>query len=308
MRNLTIKHEYLRKTLNEIMPLSEDELTDELCDRFLKELKYSNLIAAGNVEGNTFNLMTANSILGKFGLLFTDIDEFRKVFPDHEVEAHENLFITYKEMLDKSNLNGFIINFKSEGYPLIKDIADMVDYMPTSLFKTDGAYTSEELNRLKDSINNSSLEAFINNPENKYDYEGLFNQIADSTLLTLMVSQDRLEDDGGMIAMDKDLFSIARLYIDKIGGNYATAYTSEEKISNVSTFPYRYSQIINFAYLINFALSDDLDGVIINPNSENIMLSRDVLLDFCDLIDDKCNNEKLNSGVYCMFMIEGEAY
>lgn len=307
MRKSTIKHEYLRDTMNEIMKLGED-ITEELCERFAKELKYSCLIAAGDVCDGTINLITAKSVLGEFGLLFTDMDEFQKVFPDFNVESHENVFSAYKELIAKSNLTGFIVNFEGEGYILSREFVEMIEDIPQSLFTTTNSYTSGEIKRLKNSINNSTLENFIANPENVYDYEGLFDNISNSTFFTLLVSRDDLNvnAEDGVISSPEVNPSVG-IYIVNNGGRYATAYTSEQKINNVKTDLNKFSQIVNFAYLSNFALSDDLDGVIINPNSENIVLSRDVLMDFYNVIDGACNNEKLNAGIFHMFLMEGES-
>lgn len=307
MRKSTIKHEYLRKTMNEIMSLGDD-ITEEICERFANELKYSCLIAAGDIRDGTINLVTANSELGSFGLLFTDMDEFQKVFPDFDVGSNENLFGAYKELLSKSDLTGFILNFESEGYILLKEFVEMIDDIPESLFTTSNSYTSGEIKRLKNSINNSTLESFIRNPDNLYDYEGLFRNISNSTLFTLLVSRENLNEkaEDGVISTPNPNPKVG-IYIENNGGRFATAYTSEQKISNVKTDLNKFSQIINFAYLSNFALSDDLDGVIINPNSDNIVLSRDVLMDYSNVIDGVCNNEKLNSGIFHMFLMEGEA-
>ena len=61
---------------------------------------------------------------------------------------------------------------------------------------------------------------------------------------------------------------------------------------------------VNFVLLNQLILTDDLDGIIINPGSENIVLTRDVLLEFSSLIEMTCNNSKLNSGIMNMFTME----
>jgi hypothetical protein len=94
------------------------------------------------------------------------------------------------------------------------------------------------------------------------------------------------------------------LYINDVGGKYATVYTSEEKISNVTTPFNRYSQIVNFSQMTNFILNEDMDGIIINPNSENIMLTRDVLLEYSDHLEETCNDCRLNSAIFHMFLME----
>ena len=138
-------------------------------------------------------------------------------------------------------------------------------------------------------------------------YEQLFEEISHSTLLTLMVSRknlDFLADDGVISMKDEPL---GFLYLDRMGGRYATVYTSEEKIKSVPTPLNKYSQIVNFSQLANYALHDDLDGIIINPNSDNVTITREVLLEYWSLLEDWCNDERLNTAIMHMFLIEEEA-
>jgi hypothetical protein len=56
--------------------------------------------------------------------------------------------------------------------------------------------------------------------------------------------------------------------------------------------------------MTNCVLFDDMDGIIINPKSDNIVLTRDTLLEFSPVIGMKCNNHKLNSAVNHVFLME----
>ena len=95
------------------------------------------------------------------------------------------------------------------------------------------------------------------------------------------------------------------LYTENFGGDYATVYTSEDKISNIRTPLNKYSQIVNFAQMAGFILNDDMDGIIINPHEENILLTRDVLLRYYHLLERTCNDSRLNSAIFHMFLMEG---
>ena len=305
MRKSSIKHENLKRTMDEIETLG-DEAPNELFDKLLEEIKHSCLIIAGDVISDTINIVTAKTDHGDFGLLFTDMDEFMKIFPDFNCEAHENSFTAYMDMIRESDLEGFILNPAGEGLILHKDVLNNMGDMPEYRFSSKDSYSSQELKDLKDSISNDSLEEFINNPGNIGRYEELFDEISSSTLLTLMLSRDDLngEAENGVISMSKT-GPRGFLYIDKVGGSYATVYTSEDKISSVNTPFNKYSQIVNFSQMTNFILNDDMDGIIINPNSENILLSRDVLLEYSNLLERTCNNKKLNSAIFHMFPMEG---
>ena len=54
-------------------------------------------------------------------------------------------------------------------------------------------------------------------------------------------------------------------------------------------------------------LNDDMDGIIINPNSEHILLTRDVLMEYYPLLEKTCNDTRLNTAIFHMFLMEGEA-
>ena len=137
--------------------------------------------------------------------------------------------------------------------------------------------------------------------------ELIFDKISKSTMLTLLLSEYDLKE----LAED-DVISLAEtgplgyLYIDEIGGQYTTVYTSEEKISKIKTDLNKYSQLVNFSHMANFILSDDMDGIIINPNAENVLITRDILLEYCDKLEETCNDSRLNSAIFHMFPREGE--
>ena len=305
MRKPTIKHEYLRKAMEEIDAMQE-EIPDETVERFIRELTHSCLLVAGEINGDNMNIMTAKTDKGDFGMLFTDMDELRKVFPGFDLEAREFPFAHYIDQLSKSDMLGYIINVESEFMVLTKDLLDLIDELPQNTYSPDNAYSSSELKRVKDSINNDSLEEFIRNPNNIGKYEELFCEISSSTLLTLMLSRDDLTSmaTDGVISM-LETGPLGFLYIDDVGGNYATVYTSEEKMESVSTPLRKYSQIVNFSQMTNFILNDDMDGIIINPNSENVMLTSDVLLEYSNILEKTCNDSRLNSAIFHMFLMEG---
>lgn len=307
MRKSTIKHEHLKKAINELKTVEDMEnAPDELFVRLFSELRHSCLLVAGNIVGDEMKMVTAKLPNMKFGMLFTDMDEYRKVFPDFSVEVIEQPFSVYYENLIKSDLDGYIINIEGECFILPKDGFEFDEDLPEFMYSEEDSYTSKELKMLKDSIDNESLERFIENPKNIGRYEELFDMISKSTMLTLMVSNDDLTDyaKDGVISM-LETGPLGYLYVDGIGGEYATAYTSEDKMASVQTDKRKYSQIVNFSQMANFILNDDMDGIIINPKSDNILLTRDTLLEFSPVLEKTCNDSRLNSAIFHMFLMEG---
>ena len=306
MRREYIKHEHLRAILNEMQPDDYKKFEENLED-FLSEITHSSLIMAGNFESGDISVFHIDGDEDEYAMLFTDMDEFRKVFPAGEVEATDHLFATYKMMLPKLNLDGFILNLKSEAFIFPNEMFDLIEDMPLHKLSSDNPYGSRELKMLKDSINNESMEAFIRDPKNIGKYEELFEEMSKSTMLTLMLSDNDLSD----IAHDGIIETIENgpvgfLYLEELGGTYATMYTSEAKMADVDTPLNKYSQVVNPALITSFILNDDMDGLIINPHSDNILLTRDVLIEYSSLIQRTCNDPKLNKGIFHMFVIEEE--
>lgn len=302
MRKPTIKHIYLRKVIEEVE--NQDNPSLESINRLVNELKHSSLIMAGDFLLKGMNFPSISVENEDYGLLFTDMDEFYKVFSKNEFEAHENVFEFFKRLLDLTNLKGYIINIKSEAFMISEEMIELFGEMPECYFTTDEAYSTEELKQLKDEIDNEELEKFVENPNNIGKYEQLFEIMSSSTLLTLMLSKKDLKSENGVIDLKKT-GSVGFLYINENYGNYATIYTSLAKMDYVNTKYNKYSQLVNFSQMTNSVLYEDMDGIIINPDTDNVILTREVLLEFSPIIDEICNDSKLNSGIFHIFSMEG---
>ena len=288
----------------EILELYEDS-PDETFQRFGYELIHSCLIIAGDVRDDYINIPTADLENEKYGLLFTDMDEFRKAFPDYEVESHPNDFEAYFDMMKKSNLSGFIINIKTECFILPAEAFEDETSLPLKRYPTDDSYSSSELKEIRNHINNGPLEEFIRDPKNIARYEELFSKMSESTLMILRLAKEDLRDKAhdGMISMERDE-PIGFLHSDNTGGKYATLFTSEEKMEDIQTPLNKYFQIVNFSQMAHFVLGDDMDGIVINPGSDNIVLTREILFEYSDIVDNTCDDPKLNSAIFHMFPME----
>lgn len=305
MRKLFTRHENLRRAIEDLGNYCELEPGNVSFERFENELRHSRLIVAADITENGLTLQMFDEEDESFAVLFTDMDEFRKSFADDEIESHSFDLWMYRTMIELGFVDGFLLNPQSEAILLRRELFLEMDDLPRHNYDGNDSFKAKELKKLRDSIDNHELESFIESPSNVGRYEELFNCVGDSTMLTLMVSDEDLEayaEDGIINTMESG--PMGSLYIDRIGGNYATAYTSEEKMANVTTSSNKYSQIVNFSMMADFVLNDDMDGIIINPGCDDVLITRNVLLEYWSLLKETCNDTRLNNAIFHMFLME----
>lgn len=296
-------HKHLRVVLEDIY-LNNNQLTKELNLKLINEFRYSNLLIPAKRDEFTLNFIIYEQDGLRLTPLFTDKDEFHKFFKDIEdIELMENSFELYQNVLITSDLDGYILNPATEKYVFDKDFVLNIKNIPKTNFYTTNTYSKEEIKEMKNS-KNPDLESFIGNPNNIGDYEALFEELSKSVLLTLMVSDVDLSSkaENGIVSL-MDCGPVAQMYTDRVGGVYATIFSSEEKLKLVNTDRFKYSQVINLAMLVNFVLTEDMDGIVLNPGSDNVLITRDLLLRYSLGFERYANDEKLSNSIYYMFLL-----
>ena len=302
--DLMTNHKHLRTVIEDIYS-NNNELTKELNLRLIHEFRYSNLYIPAKRDEFTLNFIIYEDDGLKLTPLFTDPDEFNKFFKDTEdIELMQNSFELYQNILKTSDIEGYILNPSCEAYVFDKDFILSIKNPPKTNFYSTNTYSPEELKQLK-GTKNENLETFIKNPANIGDFEALFEEMSKSTLLTLMVSDVdlSLKAENGIISM-MDSGPLAQMYTDNVGGTYATLFSSEEKLKAVTTSKFKYSQVVNLAMLVNFVLSEDLDGIILNHQSDDVLIPRTTLLRYSLGFEKFANDEKLFTSIYYMFLID----
>ena len=296
-------HKHLRTVIEDIYS-NDNKLTENLLSKLINEFRYSNLLIPAKSENGTLNFIIYEEDNTKFTPLFTDADEFHKFFKDEDIIFLENSFELYQNVLKTSDIEGYILNPASEKYLFSKEFILSIKNIPKTNFYSSNPYTKEELLKIKNEINNADLENFINDKANIGDYEGLFEKLSNSTLLTLMLADSNLDHvaENGIISL-QDYGPLAQMHTDKIGGIYATIFSSEEKLNEVTTDKFRYSQIINLATLVNFVLTEDMDGIILNPESDNVLIPRSKLLRYSLGFERFANDEKLSASIFYIFKL-----
>ena len=297
-------HKHLRTVIEDIHA-NDDKLTEDLLFKLINEFKYSNLLIPAKKEKGTLNFIIYEDDDAKITPLFTDRDEFRKFYSDDDIQVLENTFELYQNVIKTTEIEGYILNPASEKYLFSSEFILSITNLPKTNFYSSNPYTESELKDIRNNIDNGALEDFITNPSNVGYFEGLFEKLSSSTLLALMLSNRNLTPyaEDGIISM-QSTGPLARMHVDRIGGEYATLFTSEEKMGHVRTDLYRYSQIVNLATLVNFVLSEDMDGIVINPDSDNVLIPRSELLKYSLGFEKYANDERLSTSIFYIFPVE----
>ena len=294
-------HKHLRTVIEDIHS-NGDMLTKDLLLKLINEFKYSNLYIPAKKENGTLNFIIYEDDDAKITPLFTDMDEFRKFYSDEDIQVLQNSFELYQNIIKTTDIEGYILNPASEKYLFTDEFILGITNLPKTSFFSSNPYTDIELRQMVDEADNSDLEEFISNRKNIGDYEGLFEKLSRSTALALMLSPNDLSSyaKNGIISM-QETGPLAQLYVDRIGGEYATIFSSKERMECVSSQYYKYVQVVNVATMVNFVLSEDMDGIIINPESDNVLIPRSELLKYSLGFEKFANDERLSASIYYMF-------
>ena len=297
-------HKHLRTVIEDIHA-NDDKLTEDLLFKLINEFKYSNLLIPAKKENGTLNFIIYEDEDAKITPLFTDRDEFRKFYSDDDIQVLENTFELYQNVIKTTEIEGYILNPASEKYLFSSEFILSINNLPKTNFYSSNPYTESELKDIRNNIDNGDLEDFITVPSNVGYFEGLFEKLSSSTLLAWMLSNHDLTPyaEDGIISM-QSTGPLARMHVDRIGGEYATLFTSEEKMGHVKTDLYRYSQIVNLATLVNFVLTEDMDGIVINPDSDNVLIPRSELLKYSLGFEKYANDERLSTSIFYIFPVE----
>ncbi len=292
-------HKHLRVVIEDIYA-NDNRLNEDLALKLVNEFRYSNLYIAARKENDTLNFITYEYNDMKLTALFTDHDEFRKFHHEDDIQLLQNSFELYQNILKTTDFDGYILNPASEKYLFTKEFILTITNIPKTNFYTTDAYSAGELLDIYRNVDNRYLEEYISNPKNVGDYEMLFERLANSTILTLMVSD--MEFDNDIIDL-REIGPVAGMYTDKVGGIYVTIFSSTDRIRHVNTSKFKYAQLVNLAMLVNYVLVEDLDGIVLNPDSDNVLIPRSVLLRYSLGFERYANDARLCEALYYMFAL-----
>ncbi|MBQ7927362.1 MAG: SseB family protein [Methanobrevibacter sp.] len=310
MSQTSVRNKHLKETIDFAkVYLDDDEDTPmELFFELMNELKVSNLIMplAEDSDGVIFENVTFEEDNQTFIPLFTDIDEFSAyVSEDSQFEPVVFDFNQYVDLVCENDLDGIIINIEGKYLPLERDFLEDMYFESETAEEDVEAYGASKLKEVLDSIDNTSLIELLTSG-NEFTLDELFAQLSSSTLLNLVVSEESLDgyaDDGIINASDVDGFNLCNVEHGDIvlGGIYTDIDSIREVIKNLDGN--YYVQITRLTDLFDFILRNDMDGVMINPNTLDCIIMRTDFLPQASGIEVIVENPKFRNCLEYAFKI-----
>lgn len=267
--------------------------------RIANELRYSSLLIPYRrreakpvfdiYEGDDGEILTP---------IFTDHEEVERFYMPGEIEVLNASFELCRNITKTSDIEGYVLNPASQAYLLKKDFIIAITDIPKTFYHSPNPYSPKELKDMS-FCENRALEDFV---QNMADYEELFEMLSKSTLLTLMVSDNDISPffKDGILDM-RSTGPAAAMHIDDVGGSYATIFSSRDRLNAVKTDKFKHVQVVNLSMLVNFVLSEDMDGIILNPSSDDVLIPRQKLLSYSLGFEKYANDERLADSVYYIF-------
>ena len=268
----TITHEHLKKQFNCIE-------TEEDLELLFKEIEFSTLLLPTNVENDILAFPTIDFDGEILIPVFTDVYEYEKVDFIENFTLIPNPFDFYLNLFD-DGVDGIIIDVEGIKLPIPSEFKDAVE--PDQIFNQDMHFhTIDEVRQVRSQVNNSELEEFLQDESNFWDIEKLLNILTGSDVFAVGLSREDLSTDSNedIIHIDEPL---AKATSRNTSQSYALIYSSENEIKPKNNPLYAYSQLINFPFFARQVLLDDLDGIILNENSQNITIPREFLFDYIE--------------------------
>lgn len=260
-----IRHNHLKRMIEDYPYQEIDLSTDPL---FYMEMAYSSFIVATFPVADRHAIHLLNQ---KFVAVFTDMDEYKKSYGKNENLIPAEYDFDY---ILSTNVD-LIINPSSEN--VFIDIDIFKNKPETPFFEYDSiyvGYNSDELELVARKIQNEKLNDFIQNPSRIYDYEEFFKLLKKSILLTLVYPKSS-QDVADLTE------SIAPIKVREDG--FIELFTNAGQIKRS---PDTYVQVVNLAQFFEMAIRFDFEGVVLNPDTDDIRMDRDmILLNFEDFRD-----------------------
>lgn len=285
MSQLLVTNNHLLEKIEEVnLFLEEDkEVPLELANELMWELKVSNLIipAIEQEEYLTFEHVTSEEDITCIPL-FSDVDEFKKHVSDEEFNAITLDFDVYVDLVNENEFDGIVINMDGDQFILDSEFLDNI-YFEEEIFSEDTEMLApEQLKEEFENAENASLVEFIRDEDHMGDTERLYVELSNASLLNLVVWDKPLDDfakDGIISADDVEGFSLCTVEDDEVRlGAVFTGKDAFDAAINKDSGLYYYGQLTVLSELFDFVLRNDMDGVVVNPNSDDYIILREDIL------------------------------
>lgn len=288
---MTVTNKYLKSSISEISNFYKNNTKppEDMYLNLLMELKVCELLIPVVFDGEKLSFPNIEVDDGTSLIpLFTSNDELKKY--SDEFESFPNEIAYYIKMVNDFGFDGILIDAGSDEFCIDNVVLNKIPL--TRKVESDNAFDGIKLRDIALSEKNEKLKRFISKDSNFNKFDKLSKILLDSVLLNVVVSEKDLSEfshDGVIDRNEADTFT---LFTKNSGrDHYGTVYTDTDAIVSFHEdleFFY-YVQVTNKYSVFHFLLSNDLDGIIINPGTDDYYVPRQVILRL--LNDDLVNTD-----------------
>ena len=288
---MTVTNKYLKSSISEISNFYKNNTKppEDMYLNLLMELKVCELLIPVVFDGEKLSFPNIEVDDGTSLIpLFTSNDELKKY--SDEFESFPNEIAYYIKMVNDFGFAGILIDAGSDEFCIDNVVLNKIPL--TRKVESDNAFDGIKLRDIALSEKNEKLKRFISKDSNFNKFDKLSKILLDSVLLNVVVSEKDLSEfvhDGVIDRNEADTFT---LFTKNSGrDHYGTVYTDTDAIVSFHEdleFFY-YVQVTNKYSVFHFLLSNDLDGIIINPGTDDYYVPRQVMLRL--LNDDLVNTD-----------------
>ena len=288
---MTVTNNYLKSSISEISNFFKNNTQppEDMYLNLLLELKVCQLLIPVVFDGEKLSFPNIEVDDGTSLIpLFTSNDELKKY--SDEFESFPNEIAYYIKLVNDYGFDGILIDVGSDEFCIDNVLLNKIPL--TRKVESDNAFDGEKLRDIALNEKNKKLKRFIAKESNFNKFDKLSKILLDSVLLNVVVSEKDLSEfahDGVIDRNEADTFT---LFTKNSGrDHYGTVYTDTDAIvsfhEDIECF--YYVQVTNKYSVFHFLLSNDIDGIIINPGTDDYYVPRQVMLRL--LNDDLVNTD-----------------
>ncbi|MBE6498510.1 MAG: SseB family protein [Methanobrevibacter sp.] len=285
MDNSQIKNKHLGYLLEHVKLYLDDneKIPLDLLLHLFGELRVSNLLLPLYYEDGDVVFENITSDDGNTYLpIFTTQEEFEKHTDEESpYEAWDHDFDMYLDIVEHSNLDGVVIDIESLAVKLDNEFLSQIPTGTPVKFGDGEALSDKEYKEIFESVTNDELIEFLKSDFSRKDLEPLMVELSNARLLNAVFSDEPLDAsarDGIIRCSDVGGFDL--FYIDDDPIHLAVLFTSKKEMqeSFEGTDLNIYGQVTVLTDLFDFVLKNDMDGIIINPNSLDFYILREEII------------------------------
>lgn len=300
---MNVTNKYLKSSMKEINNFyrNHTEPPEDMLMNLILELKVSHLIMPTVFDGENLIFPHIEVDNGTNLLpLFTSEEELEKYSKDFIPFGNEIAY--YIEVVNDIGLDGIIIDLKTDEL-CIDDV--LLNRVPTLLREPEGkGLDAESLREIALNASNPELKRFIADESNFNNYDELSRLLVKSVLVNSVVGEDDFNPHAQNGIIDMRRSGTFTIYTKMEGRqHYGVVFTDTDALKEFHKtldYPY-YAQATNKFMVFNFILTNSLDGMIINPGTDDYYVPRQVLL---HLFDDDLADPDFEDAASYAFIID----